>query len=419
MKTITTGDLMHVYGGFAQHVDYTVRLSVRMADPVDGGVLARALAVTQQRYPYFLLRIRQDESRFYYEENELPVVLLHTNGQISLNTEAVNDHLWAVCYDEDYIHLDVYHGMTDGAGMYQLLSTLLYYYCEEKYGVTDHRGIRVAGERIAPEETEDPQDHLPAADPAQVPPAQWKEAFTFETDGKLTPSGPTLWDIAVPESAFLRFTSANDASPGTMIALLLTRAVDALYPDAEKDIISAYVVNARPMLGAEQTCHNCLSMVVFDYEDRIRKMPLDRQCTVFRGKTFVQSDRDIVRQGMSVSAGTMRETAGSCPAIAEKKELFGKMFAGGEGLITFLVSYVGKWPHPVLGNYIREFWTHPPNTFSLMAEIAAVNGKIFLSIQQRFKEDIVREAFLKQLEEHRIPYEVLRVMERDAAKIRE
>lgn len=467
MKRITTGDLMHVYGGFAQHVDYSVRLTVRMTEPVTEAVLARALARTQKRYPYFQLRLRQDECTCYYEENSLPVVLVHTDGRITLNTEDVNDYLWAVCWHEDYIHLDVFHGMTDGTGMYHLLSTLLYYYCEEKYGLTDHRGIRVledlpaadlgaadlnAADRTAadrstadlnladrnttdwkaadrssavqniadlipPGETDDPQDHLPDIDLSQIGQIQWKEAFTPETDGHLTPSAPTLWDLAIPESAFLRFTSANDASPGTMVSLLLARAIDSMYPDAGKDIISAYVVNARPMLKAPQTCHNCLSMVLFDYEDRIRKMPLSRQCTVYRGKVFIQSDEDAVRQTMAVSASAIRKTAEAAPSLSAKKEQFGKMFAAGEGYVSFLVSYVGKWSHPALGDYIREFWTHPPNTFSLMAEIAAVNGTIFISIQQRFKEDIIREAFLKQLEEHQIPCKVLRVMESDVAHL--
>ena len=175
MREITTGDLMHVYGGFDRHVDYTVRLTVRMTESVDEDILTRALARTQRRYPYFLRRIRRGESSLYYEKNDLPVVLLKTNDKISLNTEEVNYHLWAVCCFRDYIHLDVYHGMTDGTGMYHVLSTLLYYYCEERYGVTDHEGIRLAGEPIAPEETDDPQDHLSGLDISGVPQAQWKD----------------------------------------------------------------------------------------------------------------------------------------------------------------------------------------------------------------------------------------------------
>jgi predicted acetyltransferase len=68
---------------------------------------------------------------------------------------------------------------------------------------------------------------------------------------------------------------------------------------------------------------------------------------------------------------------------------------------------------------MREFWLHPPNTFSLMVEIGAAGGKIFLSIQQRFLEDTIREAFLKQLEEHDIPYRICRKAGSDIAHFSE
>ena len=68
---------------------------------------------------------------------------------------------------------------------------------------------------------------------------------------------------------------------------------------------------------------------------------------------------------------------------------------------------------------MREFWLHPPNTFSLMVEIGAAAGSIFLSIQQRFMEDTVREAFLRILQEHGIPYRVSRRMKSDIARFHE
>ena len=413
MIRITTGDMMHVHGCFPLNVDYTGRVTIRMRDRIDADILARALAKTQKRYPYFLLRLRYNESAYYYDENPLPVVLLNTTGRISLNTPEVNYHLWGVCYHDDYIHLDTFHGMTDGTGMYHILSTLLYYYCEERYGVTDHRGIRTLEDEITPEETVDPQDFLPDIDLSKVTPPRYKEAFVPETDGKLTLSPPTLWDVAIPEAAFIPFISANDASPGTMVSLLLARAIDSLYPDAAKDIIGVYVINARPMLDARETCHNCLGMAFFDYEPRLRAKSINTQCTIYRGKTFLQSDRDIVRQALTVSANSIRDIVRSSPTLSAKKENFAKLFASGEGYVSYLVSYVGKWAHPAIGEYIREFWTHPPNTFSLMAEIAAVNGYFFISIQQRFRENCIREAFLRQLEEYRIPYEVVRVMDSD------
>lgn len=424
MRDITTGSLMHVYGSFAEHVDYTARLTVRLADAVDALLLREALDKTQRRYPYLSVQMRKNDSVYYYDDNPRPVVLLHTDSRVSLNAEETNYHVWAVCYNEDRIHLDFYHGITDGAGIYRMLATLLWYYCSARYGLTDHTGIRTLEDLkdvsdLLSEETDDPMDHL-------TPPAQRRyrdipldAAFTFETDGGLTPSAPVLWDIEIPEEPFIRFTSANDASPGTMVSLLFARAADRLYPDRTKDIVSAYVINARPMTGAAETYHNCLSMAVFKYEDRIRSMPLERQCTIYRGKTFIQSDEDRIREILSVNAGLLRGAAESAESLEAKKQVFGPAFSGGEGLVTFLVSYVGKWPFPALGQYIREMWPHSPNTFSILVQIAAAGGKIFLSVQQRFREDTVLRAFLKELESNGISYKICRHMASDTARFPE
>ena len=412
MSGITTGDMMHVHGGFDTNVDYTVRISVRMADAVDADMLRAALEKTQRRYPYLSVRMRRGESAFFYDANPRPVVLLRQDAPVCLNSPETNWHVWSVCCAEDRIHLDFYHGITDGTGMYRVLATLLYYYCAERYGVTDHAGILTLEDPVDPAEFADPQDTLPA--PGQ-PPAPMAEAFTLERDGGLTPAGPTLWDVEIPEDAFIAFTSANDASPGTMISLLLARAIDGLYPERTRDIVSAYVINARPMLHAEKTHHNCLCMALFPYSDRIRAMPFSRQCTVYRGMTFIQSDADRVAAGMAANAALIRASAQAARTTEKKKQVFGPMFRGGEGAVSFLVSYTGKWRHPALGKHMREFWAHPPNTFGLMVEIGAAGGKIFLTVQQRFREDTVRRAFLQQLEEHHVPYTLRRVMPSDTA----
>ena len=426
MYRITTGSLMHVYGAFGAKVHYTARLTVRLTDPVDAGILQRALDRTQERYPYFCVTLKKgmDEQGgreiFCYEENPRPVALLHRDEKVCLNTEDTNYHVWAVCYNEDRIHLDFFHGITDGTGMYKVLATLLYYYCVERYGIAKQEGIGLAGDIISPEETADPQDTIESPEElgSKIPAISFLPAFTAETDGGLTPSEATILDVEIPEQAFIRFTSSHDASPGTMVSILLARALDELYPERDKDIINAYVINARPMVNARKTYHNCLGMAVLSY-DRIKGMPITKQSTIYRGMTFRQSYDEVVKNSVAGSAEASRKAAAEAESVDALKEVFGGMFNGGEGFFSFLVSYTGKWPYPELGQYILEFWAHPPNTFSLMAEIGAAGDKIFLSIQQRFREDCVREAFLRQLDKHGIPYKVDRVLKTDVASFDE
>ena len=406
MISISTGDIMHVMGSFGLQMDYTVRMKLRLADVIDGAILAEALARTQRRYPYLSLRMCRNEQEFYYEQNSSPVVLLHTDSNISLNSEQTNYHVWAVCYWEDYLYLDIYHGICDGTGMYMVLTTLLYYYCRERYGVTECEGVRILTDQVLQEESDDPADHMPRLDPALLKRPVRPEAFSLTADAGMTPSEPLIYDIEMPEEVFVRFSSAHDASPGTMVSILFARAIDALFPGRTKPLTNSYIINARPMIGAALTHHNCVQTVTFEYSDRVKAMPFDWQCTVHRGTTFVQAMPERVAGTLTFLANVHSLTAQSAPTAEAKKQAFAQMLGGGKRYFTYMVSYVGKWKTAQLAPYVREFWTHVPNANELLTEISAINGKIFLSVHQNFREDDVVRSFLRQLEEYSVPYKV-------------
>ena len=415
MIPVTTGDMLHMMGGFGLKMDYTVRICLKLKDKIDKEMLENAAQKTQQRYPFLSLRMKKNEKEYFYEENPEPISVLNTDRQISLNSEQTNFHVWAVCYSDDRLYLDIYHGITDGTGMYTVLSTLLYYYCAERYGVTDHSGIRTLDDPILPDESADPCDKFPVIDPSLLNPPKSPAAFSLITDGGLTASKPLIYDLEMPEESFVRFSSAHDASPGTMVSILFARAIDKLYPERNSPLMNSYIINARPMTGAPLTHHNCVNTVKFEYSDRVKKMPFDRQCTVHRGTTFVQADAERVAKAIAFSAGINKLTALSAPTLEAKKQAFARMLNGGKRYFTYMVSYVGKWKLDQLAPYVLEFRTHVPNANELLTEIAAINGKIFLSIHQNFSEDTVIKSFLGQLEENNVPYQLNGPFDNDTA----
>ena len=337
-KKITVGDSLHIYGSLGRGIDYTVRLALRLRDEVDGDMLREALKRTEKRYPYFSVHLSKNDTECYFEENTAPVALLHTDRRIALNAPESNGHVWAVCYQGDRLFLDFYHGIADGTGMYMVLATLLYYYCSARYGVTDHEGIRTLEDPILPEETADPLDLLPAVDLSKLPSQTPAPAFLVVDDGGATPCAPTITDIEIPESAFVRFSSASDASPGTMVSLLLARAIDARYPRREKTIKGGYVVNGRPMLHALKSHHNCVTTVRYDYSERLKNMPFDRQCTALRGITFVQSDEEYVQKMMTVMSSRYRSVLAMPGSAEAKAQAFGRMMAGGRQFLTHICT---------------------------------------------------------------------------------
>ena len=66
---------------------------------------------------------------------------------------------------DNWIVMDVFHGLTDGTGAYEIIRTLLYYYCSERYNVKlSSDGIRICGDIISDEEYIDPLNDLNPSD---------------------------------------------------------------------------------------------------------------------------------------------------------------------------------------------------------------------------------------------------------------
>ena len=118
---------------------------------------------------------------------------------------------------------------------------------------------------------------------------------------------------------------------------------------------------------------------------------------------------------MTVGASRNRMVLGMAPTYEARKNAFGQMLEGGKKLFSYMVSYVGKWRIKSLEPYILEFWTHVPKANPFLTELAAVNGILFLSIQQSFEGNDYLNAFFDQLKEHGIPYELTRTKENDTA----
>ena len=401
---ITTGDRLH-FGAFALGLEYTVRFGLKLTDEINGEMLLQAVEKTQLRYPYLSVTLHKNENDYYYENNPRPVVLHHTDERISLNTEESNYHIWSVSYNEDRIYLDISHLITDGTAMYMVLATLLYYYCSRRYGVTDHTGIRTLEDPILPDETVDPYDNAPILDLSKMPKPGTVPAFSLTDDGGMTVCEPLVWDIAIPEKDFVRFSFENNASPGSMVCVLMARAVDKLFPERTKDLTNSYIINARPMLGSI-THHNCVQTVKYKFSDEVKRMSLPEQCKNHRTVTAAQASPEAVQKSVAISASRVRMFSQMAPTAEAKKQAYGKMINGGRFYFTYMVSYIGQWKHRMLSPYIREFWTHVPNANSMLTEIAAISDNIFLSVHQNFKEHSVVEAFLQELEDNGISYQV-------------
>ena len=396
-----------------------IRIRIRMCDLIDPEILRRAVDTTMERYPYFCVELQKKEGGFVYAENHRPVVISDSLHGAELNSEETNYHMIAFCWQDNMIILDVFHGLTDGTGAYEVVRTLLYYYCSERYNVSlKEDGIRLVGDEISAEEWIDP-----VVSRTDLPTPKQNELMSdalnvITTAGLEEDRRHTVYSVAISEKEFMRFNLDNDGSPGTMVALLLSRAIAKLFPESENAIRVALCVNQRKALNAPLAHQSLVGGVMLEYKDKLRDWSLEMQGTAYRGMVFAQTQEENVLRGIASFKGVngmllTKESDQERIGVASYiNSLAGK-------LTTATVSYVGKADYKEAEQYIRDFrlWTSPMGN-NLLVEISAVNGRFTLDFLQSFSSPVIVNAFLKELDENGIIYDLQDVNELELQNIK-
>ncbi len=297
MEQVLFTELRSLYST-AKDRPHEIRIRIRMRDLIDPECLRHAVDTTMKRYPYFCVELQKKEGRYVFAENHRPVVITHSLHGVDLNSAESNYHMIAFCWQDNWIILDVFHAMTDGTGAYEVVRTLLYYYCSERYHVQlKEEGIRLVGDEIPAEEWIDPvvnRTDLPT--PTQQKPMS--DALDLIASAGLEEDRRhTVYSIAISETEFMRFNLDNDGSPGTMVSLLLSRAVAKLLPESKDAIRIALCVNQRKALHAPLAHQSLVGGVMLEYKDEMRDWSLDKQGTAYRGMVFAQAQEEKVLMG--------------------------------------------------------------------------------------------------------------------------
>lgn len=412
MRHMLYSELRTVYEATAEN-PRTFRLTIKLKDMIDEGVLRNAVRKTMERYPYFRVRLGIDENDVFFEDNPAPTPVLHTDGPIMLGGYETQGHLLAFCWWKNKVHIDAWHALTDGAGIYHMVQTFLYHYCSEYYGrELSSDGIWLAGDEVAVEEWVDPMRKPLLVDPAMLIEKWHGNAFQIADGGVARISKNCIvYNIRIPEGEFMRFNISNEGSPGTVIALFLSRAITSIHPDAADPIAIALCVNQRKALHSPIAHQSLVGDARLVYYDRMKSMHFDVQVTCFRGMVAIQAGDDMVRRDIQEYQQFVEEIAGlpthearhsHCKELAEQKS---RMF-------TATVSYVGKVDMGDAELYVQEFHALPSTALPscetpLTLELSAVNGSFYVNFMQFFEEDAYLRAFIAQLRESGINYDVL------------
>ena len=150
----------------------------------------------------------------------------------------------------------------------------------------------------------------------------------------------------------------------------------------------------------------------------MRDWPLDKQATAYRGMVFAQTEEENVLMGVASIKG-INGLLLSKESDQERLGVAGYINALAARVITATVSYVGKANYKEAEQYIRDFrlWTSSAAD-GLTVEISAVNGRFTLDFLQTFSSPVFVNAFLKELEENGIVYDLQDVNELELPNIK-
>jgi hypothetical protein len=384
-----------------------IRVGIRLKKAIDPDILRYAVDRCAERYPYFCVQLEKKDGDWVLAPNERPVVLSDSREGTRLGSEEAHRHLMAFSYNGGWINFDISHAITDGTGAYEVVRTLLYYYCSRRYEAElSPEGIRICGDDIDRAEWDDPVLSLTdveARQPADIGPS----LCLADESGIEISDHHRVWDIAIDEKEFMRFNHENDGSPGTMTSLFLSRAIERLHPDAGAGLRVLLAVNMRRALKAPLTHHPLVGGAVLEYRPEMRKWPLDRQATAYRGMVFAQTmDEHVLAEAAGQRA--MAEMILSQGTDRERREFAEKSASVTDSIITAGVSYVGKGNFGDAERYVRDFRLHTNSICRTpLIEISAVNGRFILSFIQPFRDDRYLRSFLAELDDNYVYYDLM------------
>lgn len=340
-------------------------IEIRFQKKVTGSLLNQALLTAMTRYPYFSTRLVEKDGDFYIVQNEQALLARRTKELARLGHISCGYHLIDITYYEYSIYISFHHALCDGRGIMPFVETLIYYYCDLKYGKkTLPEGVRLAGSPLLPGETADPFLQQYDFD-------QNKEFINLSRDAFAIPENVAVdertnyrYEVRLPSVQYLSVCKKNNATPVILLALLMSRAITKLYPEYDKPINANIAAEYRALLAA-------------------------------------QRDRDYCRKEANAMIG-LSDKLDSLGSYEEKQKIMS--FFEGMSLNTYIVSYLGKFNFGENAQYISDIHFYNSGTTGLGINMSCCGNFFFLDFKQNFPSDKYVKAFCVELEKLGIEY---------------
>lgn len=397
MKKIRSGQAyLYRDGGIRSTI-----LDIRMKDKVRGDLLRRALEKSMVRYPYLTSKLVEKNGDFYIADNPLSVAFAKTDKFRSLGSMAVNYHLIDVTYTDKKIRVAFHHALCDGRGIMPFIETMIYYYCCLRYNKTfDATGIRLAGEPLLPGETVEPFGDSKYEIGNTPMPEIIRDGYALPEHANEV-SNYYRYEININRDKFMAFAKENNATPAILVALLASKSIKKLHPDADKPIVCSLASDMRKELGLENTHKNCVGSLYLPYSEAVEKLPMNEQATKYRTIIKEQKQPDVVKCAANSQIGLSDKLDQLENFVAKKQAL---SFFNNFCINTFVISYIGQLQIGECEKYVDSMHLYSSGTKGLILNMLSAGEYITVDILQSFESEEFANKFMQSLEEIGLEY---------------
>jgi hypothetical protein len=385
-------------------------IDIRMKDNICDDSLKKALDKALLRYPYLTSKIIEQNGDFYLIENPMPFILEETSELHSLGSSEVNYHLIDVTYKNKQICVAFHHGLCDGRGIKPFVETLLYYYCTYRYKTKfDVPDVRLAGEPILPGETKEPfgDGKFDVCDTTL--PEVTKDGYALpdamNQDGQ---KKYYRYEVNINHENFIKFAKEHNGTPSIVIALLASKAIKNIYPEADKPILCNLAMDMRKELNLNNTFKNCVGSVYLPYSNKLEKLSFEEQATAYRKMVKEQKQADVVKRNANNMA-YLSDKLDEMDSYEAKKKMMS--FFNNISLNTFIISYIGQTNLGDCEKYIDSMHMYSSGTTGLVLNMLSVGEYITVDFLQSFETENYINAFIQVIEEAGLDFNVSKKIE--------
>lgn len=375
----------------------TIRIMIVMKDIVDGDMLIHSVKKAMERYPYYHIAVVQNDGKYINIHNSGPIVVKHTDKPANLGSAEVNYHMIAWSYSEKNIYLDASHGLLDGISMLEVLKTVLFFYCSEKYAIKlSPDGITTMENSIEDEEWQEP-----FTDDLILPNDDIGDSYEAYQLPEVWKGSATRISFLLPQEEFMNYVKKYHGTPGIVITTFFSEVIRRLCAVENLPIVTTMYVNSRPMLDRDKAGGCLVTSVELPLTKEMKKLELGKRAYEYRK---MQKEKTSKEQILKKVSRQVREYISNdrIEGLQEKLDKLGKadsVFQVG----TFSVSSTGRDPFGSVSQYIREIHNIViPTTY--LIEMNCVNNMFTIDFLQSFASTRYVDEFEKILKEEGIPY---------------